>query len=48
MIFTRGTMSAINLVENNCARTICKSGDEIVISVTNNCINLLLSNKKHT
>lgn len=41
IIFTRGTTAAINLVANGYARSICKSGDEIVISAMEHHSNLI-------
>ncbi|MDT3496165.1 cysteine desulfurase [Bacillus toyonensis] len=41
IIFTRGTTAAINLVANGYVRSICKSGDEIVISAMEHHSNLI-------
>ncbi|MCS3599166.1 cysteine desulfurase/selenocysteine lyase [Bacillus sp. JUb91] len=41
IIFTRGTTAAINLVESSYAQSICKNGDEIVISAMEHHSNLI-------
>lgn len=41
IIFTRGTTSAIDLVANSYARSVCKNGDEIVISAMEHHSNLI-------
>lgn len=41
IIFTRGTTSSINLVASSYARSVCKEGDEIVVSAMEHHSNLL-------